>query len=235
MTTVAVLAGGLGTRLREILPDVPKPMAAINNRPFLEYLLDYWVREGAQKFILIVGYKHQQIQKYFGKSYCGIPIEYFVEKIPLGTGGALISISKNLKNPYVLLNGDTFATVDLKSLICFHEKSASDLTMVLFKADQENRYGGIEIDDTCAIKSLLTAKSKINSWCNAGVYYVEPRIFNSNLFFPDSRYSLEDQLIPEVIAVGCRVMGQRQNLKFLDIGIPSDYQKSTEFFNERLR
>lgn len=232
MTTVAILAGGLGTRLREVLPNVPKPMAVINNRPFLEYLLDYWVTQRAQKFILIVGYKYQQIKDHFGKSYCGIPIEYFVEKTPLGTGGALISISREIKNPFVLLNGDTFATVNLDNLIRFHKESRSDLTMVLFKADQENRYGSIDIDEFCSIKGLLTAKSKVNSWCNAGVYFIEPKVFDGSLFFSDSIYSLENQIIPELIAAAYRVMGQRQNLKFLDIGIPSDYKKSAKFFNE---
>jgi len=82
-----VLAGGLGTRLRSAVPDLPKPMAPINGRPFLEYLLDYWINQGVDRFVLSVGYRHEIITEHFGNKYKEAQIEYVIEKTLLGTGG----------------------------------------------------------------------------------------------------------------------------------------------------
>lgn len=82
-----ILAGGLGTRLRSVVSDVPKPMAVVGGRPFLSHLMDYWISQGVDGFILSVGYKAEVLQKYFGERYNGIPLFYVVEDRPLGTGG----------------------------------------------------------------------------------------------------------------------------------------------------
>lgn len=87
MTTAIVLAGGLGTRLRDAVPDLPKPMAPINGRPFLEFLFEYWRTQGVERFILSVGYRCDAIIDYFGENYRGAMIEYVLEQTPLGTGG----------------------------------------------------------------------------------------------------------------------------------------------------
>ena len=90
MATAVILAGGLGTRLRSIIPNLPKPMAPIGDRPFLEYQLDYWIAQGVNRFVLSVGYRHQVIIDYFGNSYKGVEVDYVIEQKPLGTGGALL-------------------------------------------------------------------------------------------------------------------------------------------------
>ena len=114
MTIAYILAGGYGKRLKKVVPNLPKPMALIEKKPFLEYLLDYWIDEGVTKFIISVGYLKDIIIKHFGNKYKNIPIEYFVEKSPLGTGGGLIFISNQLSDPFIVLNGDTFFEVSLK-------------------------------------------------------------------------------------------------------------------------
>mgnify|MGYP006438891509 FL=1 len=98
MITAIILAGGLGTRLKDTVPMVPKPMAPINHRPFLEYLMDYWILQGVTKFILSVGYLKDLIINHFGNKYKGISIEYVVESEQLGTGGGLLLASKNLES-----------------------------------------------------------------------------------------------------------------------------------------
>ena len=98
MTTAIILAGGLGTRLREAVPDLPKPMAPVNGRPFLEYLIDYWIEQGVKRFVMSVGYLHQDIVRHFGYRYRGVEIDYSVEESPLGTGGALLLASSKLKS-----------------------------------------------------------------------------------------------------------------------------------------
>jgi hypothetical protein len=90
ITSAIVLAGGLGTRLRSAVPDLPKPMAPIAGRPFLAHQLDQWIAHGIRDFVLAVGYRHEAISDYFGAHYRGASIRYSVEATPLGTGGALL-------------------------------------------------------------------------------------------------------------------------------------------------
>ena len=96
MTTAVILAGGLGTRLRSVISDLPKPMAPINGRPFLEYLICYWIGQGINHFVLSVGYLHQAIIGYFGNQFKGACIDYVIEESPLGTGGGLLLASKKV-------------------------------------------------------------------------------------------------------------------------------------------
>ena len=118
MTTAIILAGGLGTRLRSVIPDLPKPMAPICGRPFIEYQLEYWIKQGINKFILSVGYKNKVISGYFGDNYKGVEIDYVIENEPLGTGGAFLLASERIANneSFLLLNGDTYFDVDLDKL-----------------------------------------------------------------------------------------------------------------------
>ena len=90
MTTAVILAGGLGTRLRSAVPDLPKPMAPVAGRPFLEHLLDYWIAQGINRFVLSVGYRHESIVDHFGVAYKSAELLYAIEETPLGTGGALL-------------------------------------------------------------------------------------------------------------------------------------------------
>ena len=94
-----ILAGGLGTRLRPAVPNLPKPMAPVNGRPFLEHQIDYWIRQGVRRFVLSVGYMHEAIEGYFGASYRGAEIAYAVERSPLGTGGGLLLAMDDLQGP----------------------------------------------------------------------------------------------------------------------------------------
>src|SRR5205085_7892557 len=102
-----VLAGGLGTRLRSAVPDVPKPMAPIAGRPFLEYQLDYWIGKGIDRFVLSVGYRHELIIDHFKARYRGAHIAYAIESSPLGTGGGLLRAvnEARLDSPFLVLNG----------------------------------------------------------------------------------------------------------------------------------
>src|SRR2546425_12065025 len=113
-----VLAGGLGTRLRSVVADVPKPMAPIGGRPFLEYLFDHWIGQGIRRFTLSVGYRHETITGHFGNAYRGVALRYVVEEAPLGTGGALLRTLGAFPGeaPVLLLNGDTYFPVDVERL-----------------------------------------------------------------------------------------------------------------------
>ena len=116
MTTAIILAGGLGTRLRSAVPDLPKPMAPIAGRPFLAHQMDHWIGQGVSRFVLSVGYRHEAISSHFGRRFHGAAIDYVVETSPLGTGGAVKLATAGLpRDEYtLLLNGDTYFDVPLR-------------------------------------------------------------------------------------------------------------------------
>ena len=223
MTIAVILAGGFGTRLRSAISDVPKPMAPIHNRPFLEYLMDYWIGQGVSQFILSVGYKSNIIINHFGSGYKGIPIFYIEENEPLGTGGALVLAAQRLTTPFLLLNGDTYFEVSLEELRYFHKKSHSDWTIALFRANEANRYGAITIEPDGKITQLKTAKCQVSEFANGGVYLINPLIVASSLFESGKKYSLEDEVMSILIDGGKNIVGIEQAGIFLDIGIPADY------------
>ncbi|MCK4701226.1 MAG: NTP transferase domain-containing protein, partial [Bacteroidales bacterium] len=123
-----ILAGGLGTRLKSVISDIPKPMAPIHGKPFLEYLLSYLVKFKIKKAVLSVGYKYQNIFDYFGNNYKGMKLSYAIEDMPLGTGGGIRNAMDQINNDhFFLLNGDTFYEVDLNKLYHLHIKEKANI------------------------------------------------------------------------------------------------------------
>ena len=230
MTIAYILAGGYGKRLKKVVPNLPKPMAIIEKKPFLEYLLDYWIDEGVTKFIISVGYLKDIIIKHFGNKYKNIPIEYFVEKSPLGTGGGLIFISNQLSDPFIVLNGDTFFEVSLKELLMFKKKNKIGFVMNLFETSERDRYGIVDIKKKIWVESIDQLKKNKKGWANGGVYLINPDVFKKSNFKSGVAYSLERDIIPYLISLGNIVGGNKQKKKFLDIGIPKDYYKAKKFF-----
>jgi D-glycero-alpha-D-manno-heptose 1-phosphate guanylyltransferase len=223
VTVAVILAGGLGTRLQSVVSDVPKPMANVLGRPFLEYLMDYWIDQGVSKFIVSVGYKKELIIEHFAKSYRGITVTYVEEIHPLGTGGGMLMASQNLKRPFLLLNGDSFFKVELHKLIEFHEYKESDWTLSLFRANESNRYGGVEIDQNCQIQSFQSAKSDVHALVNGGVYFINPKVMRNSNFIVGNKYSLETDIVPKLIDEKRKFFGMEIDAQFIDIGIPKDY------------
>ncbi|MBD3842888.1 MAG: NTP transferase domain-containing protein, partial [Campylobacterales bacterium] len=146
-----VLAGGLGTRLKSVVSNVPKPMATIGDKPFLEYILKYLKKNGITRVILSVGYKLEIIEEYFGNNFEGIELIYSKEDEPLGTGGAIKKAMSKVKSSKVyIINGDTFFDVNLKSLILVDN---SKITLSLKHMKNFDRYGCVESDEN----NLVTA------------------------------------------------------------------------------
>jgi len=143
---VIILAGGFGTRLNHIVPDVPKPMAPINEEPFLKYIFEYLLKNGVTHTVIAAGYKAECIQEYFGDEYKGIKISYSIEDMPLGTGGALKKAMDCCNEDDVfILNGDTYFDVDLIEMKVFHEKHSSKLTIAVKSLNNFDRYGSVII------------------------------------------------------------------------------------------
>jgi D-glycero-alpha-D-manno-heptose 1-phosphate guanylyltransferase len=231
MTSAIILAGGLGTRLRDAVPDLPKPMAPLNGRPFLEYQIDYWISQGVRHFILSIGYRSEAIVSHFGETYGGARLEYAVEAEPLGTGGGLLLAMGLLasEDAFLLLNGDTFFEVSLDQLVAFHSARQSDWTLALFRTREVGRYMGPGVDGDGRILSLRSETGNAERLANGGVYLVTPHIIRSSNLPAGQRVSLEDEIMPGALAAGGRFFGMECEGRFIDIGVPEDYRRAADF------
>lgn len=228
VASAVILAGGLGTRLRDAVPDLPKPMAPINGRPFLEHQIDYWIEQGIRHFVLSVGYRHEVILEHFGTRYRSARIDYAVENAPLGTGGGLLLAADKLidHKPFLLLNGDTFFEVSLDELVAFHNSRESDWTLSLFATSETGRYMGLEVAADGRILSLRSTAGEPGRLANGGVYLVKPELLSATEWQPGARLSLEEDIMPALLQGGARFHGYECNGRFIDIGVPEDYRRS---------
>lgn len=228
MITAIILAGGMGTRLRSAVPDLPKPMAPIDGRPFIEHQLDYWIGQGVDRFVVSVGYKKEVIMDHLGSNYRSTPLTYAIEDEPLGTGGGLLLAAQGLTEPFLVVNGDTFFEVDLAGLLKFHSVHSADWTFSLFRTSEVGRYMGIEVKSDGEIGSLTSGTGEQSRLANGGVYLVNPSVLANKAFIPGSKLSLEADLLPALVAQGYKLFGLEFSGTFIDIGIPQDYFRAAE-------
>lgn len=223
-----ILAGGLGTRLRSTVPDVPKPLAPIAGRPFLEYLLDYWIEQGITKFILAVGYRHEMIHKHFGFRYRGAYLTYVVESRPLGTGGGVVHAVQTgcVRGAFLLINGDTYFKADCRILKEKAELHDADGCVAMIRAPQADRYQRLIVDSDMAIVRLTEEKAKIGDYANGGVYWFHADLFKSFVLKGGASYSLEQDILPALLRAGRRFYGIEESGTFIDIGVPVDYHRA---------
>ena len=218
---VLILAGGFGTRLKEVVSEVPKPMAPIGDKPFLEVLLSK-LPKTVSKIVFSIGYLGEIIQNHFNNEYNGIPIEYSIEKEPLGTGGGILLATNKIQNDnFIVLNGDTFFDFDLNYLHSQHLSNKSDVTLALKEMIKPHRYGTVKLKDARIVEFI--EKQEIDKGIiNCGVYCLNKSIFkNKNV---GEKFSfeklLEDNINKFVIS------GLISDSYFIDIGIPEDYEKA---------
>ncbi|MDP1682700.1 MAG: sugar phosphate nucleotidyltransferase [Burkholderiales bacterium] len=224
-----ILAGGLGTRLREAVPDLPKPMAPIRKRPFLEHQMDYWIGQGVTRFILSVGYMHELIEAHFGSAYRQCPVVYACEATPLGTGGGLLLGLCQAQDDLVLvLNGDTFFEVNLTDLRARHDTSQADVTVALRRITHNDRYGEVALDTQGNVATFSAAASGGEGIINGGVYFVRPAVLLGLGYAPGDKVALEQDLFPRLLKAEKRVVGFVTDANFIDIGIPEDYYRAAD-------
>jgi D-glycero-alpha-D-manno-heptose 1-phosphate guanylyltransferase len=226
-----ILAGGFGTRLQTVVNDVPKSMARINGRPFLEYLLDYLITQGIEKVVLSVGYKHESISGHFGRKYKSIEVQYAVETEPLGTGGGIrLALWKIDGLSSLAMNGDSLFRLDYRALMDFHRKKKADATLALRKLNDTSRYGRVSVNKVRRIDGFTEKGAETGpGFINGGVYVVEKYFLMDPGF--RGRFSLEkdcfENFYPEA-----KLFGFPSDGYFRDIGIPEDYLKAQDEFAE---
>jgi len=224
-----ILAGGLGTRLQKVVSDIPKPMAPVAGKPFLYYIFD-WIRKSpVDKIILSIGYKAESITEYFGNSAFDIPVEYVVEKKPLGTGGAVkLALEMTEGNDVLILNGDTWFPVDIRKLIEFHIEKKSLFTVALKRMLDFDRYGTVELEKNKILK-FKEKKYYQEGLINGGIY-IARREYVSSWKMPEV-FSLEKDIL-EKEAGKLILNGMVFDDPFLDIGVPDDYVKAEKFLKQ---
>ncbi|GEA26589.1 D-glycero-alpha-D-manno-heptose 1-phosphate guanylyltransferase [Microcystis aeruginosa NIES-4325] len=233
---VIILAGGLGTRLRSVINSLPKPMAPVADRPFLEYLLDYLISQKVtNKFLVSVGYEHQKIIDHFGYKYKEYELNYLIEDTPLGTGGAIrLALNKIETEQALIVNGDTLFNVNLSALINLHNQKKSLITVALKPLTDFDRYNNVLLDDDQKIIGFESKKYQDKGYINGGIYCVGKNILSS--FDLPSKFSFEDDFL-KVYTEKIPMYGLISDEYFIDIGIPQDYEKSQielpELFNSR--
>jgi D-glycero-alpha-D-manno-heptose 1-phosphate guanylyltransferase len=224
-----ILAGGMGTRLRSVVDDVPKPMAPVLGKPFLKYLLDYWIEQGVNRFVLAVGYRGDSIIEHFGESYRSAKLSYVHESCPLGTGGAIRMALQETTwgGDYILLsNGDTWFEVDLPQFTLDANQCSKPVTIALKVIQVNDRYSGVELNDRGLI-SNFGVESQKSCVINGGCYLLDITFISQFLrHFPDM-FSFEEEVLKPLAAVN-QIASSLQNHVFLDIGVPEDYRKATD-------
>lgn len=216
-----ILVGGLGTRLRSVVFDIPKPMAPVNGRPFLEILLIDLKKKGFNKVILCVGYLKEKIIEYFLDCSVNIDIEFSIENEPLGTGGAIKkAIIKCSKDHVFVLNGDTFQDFDprvMNNLWLTHQAP-----IILLRCPQgDQRYGGVSVNGQEVVNFAIN-QGNSHSYINAGIYILPKNIFEK--YQAPDKFSIEEFFKENVDTLKIRY-AVAKNGTFRDIGTPNDYKK----------
>jgi D-glycero-alpha-D-manno-heptose 1-phosphate guanylyltransferase len=227
-----VLAGGLGTRLRSVITEVPKPMAPVAGRPFLDYILYYLKKEGVTRVVLAVGYKWEVIRDYYAdaNSAFGLELDYSVEVEPLGTGGAIFKAAEKVKGDnFFIINGDTSFPIPLKRLSSFAGKTTAELAIALKKISNSDRYGSVEHS---ADGHIISFKEKgqncgATAEINGGIYFMQKALIN-RFTFPE-KFSFETDFMQSKLG-SMNAFAKTFNSTFIDIGIPEDYYRAQKLF-----
>lgn len=223
-----ILAGGMGTRLREVIADVPKPMAPVNDKPFLYFIFKWLKQYPVDKIILSAGYKAEHIIQYFGNNVFDIPVEYVIEEKPLGTGGAVkYAIRKSTGENLLILNGDTYFPIDVNRFYSVHVNNGIMFSVALKPMSNFSRYGSVECDGDIITK-FNEKKYCSQGLINGGIYLVNKKFFESKNL-PEV-FSLEKDVL-EKDAGTSALKGMTFDDEFIDIGIPDDYFRAASLLS----
>lgn len=222
-----LLAGGLGQRLRSVVNDRPKPMALINEKPFLEYVILELKKNQIYNIIIAVGYKGSMIEDYFkdGAEF-GVSISYSYEETQLGTAGAIKNALPLIQEENVfVLNADTFYKVNYNHLFQLHHQLKADMTLVLRKVGDISRYGHAREESNLLICFNEKVQDKVEGTINGGVYIINKSVIKD---IPNGKVSLENEVIPVLLGKKAIIGAFEETGYFIDIGIPEDYFKFAE-------
>ena len=230
VTEAIILAGGLGTRLKEAVPDLPKCMAPVNGRPFIAYVTDQLLEQGIEKLIFSLGYRSDAFLSFLANAFPASSYDVVIEKEPLGTGGAIQLACRHAKGKQVVaLNGDSIFKMDLAQQVALHLQQDADCTLALKYLENFDRYGAVMLNPDQSIASFSEKKFYPAGYMSCGVY-----VLNRENFLAEGlpeRFSFETDYL-QASHHQRKLYGLPQDGYFIDIGIPEDYRKAqTELKN----
>ena len=221
-----ILAGGLGTRLRSVINDVPKCMAPVAGKPFLHFVIEHLLKQGVDKFIFSLGYKSEVIIDYVNKHYLLLDTQYSIEEEPLGTGGAIkLACKMTTEKNVLILNGDTLFNIELKQLAAAHHHAMADCTLALKPMQDFDRYGMVELNNDNTIASFKEKQHYQAGLINGGVYILHINAFIQEVL--PHTFSFEKDYL-EAFFDKRKMCGDVQDEYFIDIGIPEDFERAQE-------
>ena len=219
-----ILAGGLGTMLRNVIGEIPKPMAPVGEKPFLEYLFIWLEKNGIRKAVVSVGYLSEKITTHFGNRFGNIEIEYCPEPTPLGTGGGIKNAFEYIDNDAYVLNGDTFFDIPLHRL----KNENADISIALKLMYQFDRYGTVELNENNKIIAFNEKQPCESGLINGGIYYLRKSLFDR--IETGIQFSFEKDILEKHLK-DITIQGIVFDNYFIDIGIPEDYRKAQTDFH----
>jgi D-glycero-alpha-D-manno-heptose 1-phosphate guanylyltransferase len=221
-----ILAGGLGTRLRSVVPDLPKCMAPVAGRPFLFYVINYLRSQGIEKFIFSLGYKHEVIEDYLKDQFSTLQYECTIEEEPLGTGGAIyLACQKATATNIIIVNGDTLFKIETYTLFQHHNGQEADCTLALKPMTNFDRYGVVMVNGNGTVTDFKEKQFYQSGLINGGVYLLNVKSFLAKKF--PVTFSFEKDYLEKYYRYG-KISGVVQDNYFIDIGIPDDYERVQE-------
>ncbi len=222
-----MLVGGLGTRLRRVTGDTPKPLVRVRGRPFLEWLLISLRRRGARRIVLCTGYGHQQIEATLGDGRrLGVRLRYSVEPAPAGTAGAVALALPLLADPFVLWNGDTYSGLDWRSLLARHLRLQAVVTIALVPVANVSDFGRVVVDQHDRVVAFEEKTATGPGLVNAGVYAINHASLDEGP--PGKGCSLEREVLPRLVRQTGRVYAYYTRRPVLDIGTPDRLKRFEE-------
>lgn len=232
--TAVILVGGQGTRLKSLVSDRPKPMADINGKPFLEYVLVDLSKRGVRCVVLATGFMSQCIQDHFGDGRrLGLELHYSVDPTPLGTGGGVKYAARFFdEDNFLVLNGDSFCAFDLGAMMSLHQQQRALITMLAAHVEDAGRFGTVVIGDGGKVLGFREkARVEGESVINAGIYLMNKRVLDC--LPANENVSLERDVFPRLVADKkmCAVVSRRA---FLDIGTPESFLRASEFVTQHM-
>lgn len=221
-----VLAGGFGTRLSRMVSDVPKPMAPVNGKPFLEYILLDLANSGVRHIVIAVHHMKEKIIAYFGRSFCGVCIDYSIENVPLNTGGAIKqALSLCREDRVLVINGDTFYKVPFQKIHQFAVDSGKEIVIAVKEMTDFSRYGKVDVDESGLVTAFHEKEFCAKGFINGGIYDVGRRALDG---YPDV-FSMEELCFPQLLKRR-QILAFPCNGYFIDIGVPEDFSKANVEF-----
>lgn len=229
VSTALILVGGLGTRLRSVVSDRPKPLAAVAGRPFVCRILDQVAEAGLKEVVLCTGHLGEHVREALGTRHGPLALRYSQETTPLGTAGALRLAEPLAEGHTVLaLNGDSYFGLPLEAYLDWHWRLGLDRSLVIRRVEDGSRYGRVEADDQGRVTSFREkSEGPGPCWINAGLYLIDRTALRS--LPPDRALSLEREILPGWLG---RLRAFRADGPFLDIGTPESLASAEGFFRD---